>query len=690
MLIQARRLRLLITRRDRSLAAAMFLLISCYASALPMTFAPAPKEVSSTHFIVKINHQESPVLHAASHYYLLNFYVDGPVSVSVTADDPHFWDRGVEIQPMRFGIRPVRHLDTITFPIPGPIKLSISRPGDHFAESEMLFLFANTSEVKPVLAASSTLRYFAPGVHHENIDAESGDRIYLAPGAVVLGALNIWQVNDVRVFGTGTIIYDGPQNPSDDEGWMHKRNWHCIVMDQATNIEVDGITCITRSRTWQVQMKDSRHIGFYNVKIIGGNPNNANQDGMDWLGGGDTTVSNSFFRASDDVFALQGNWEGYDMELLRRPGHDVTNISIQNSLASTSISNIVRVGWPQKTFNSAHFSMRDVDVMHTGFGACKVPFSVFELWSDPDGSGFHEDYRFEKIRLEDWYSLFQVRQAAARVRGLSFDEVWAMDGPAMMPPVLKGDVRGTTLNNTALAGWQESRPDVLEGAEPPQTGQEASESFSYSSGILLPHQPVTFTAKSLGSMKKTFEWSFGDGTHSSGYSVRHRFANADGTLLDGSGRFRVLLHTRDSENKESWSSQQIVLRRMAPKAAKRRGSLGTSPSQPFEVLLNGSFRVPVAGGYTLTVITSSDGIVSIDHLEGIRSPRTRHQVCGSPGDALQPIRQSIILREGSHHIVVAEAGGVKGTARLESAPVVLLEGPGMSRQLLTIVADRLP
>ena len=41
-------------------------------------------------------------------------------------------------------------------------------------------------------------------------------------------------------------------------------------------------------------------------------------------------------------------------------------------LAETSISNIGDVAWPQKTFKGAHFSMRDVDVMHTGFGACKL------------------------------------------------------------------------------------------------------------------------------------------------------------------------------------------------------------------------------------------------------------------------------------------------------------------------------
>ena len=87
---------------------------------------------------------------------------------------------------------------------------------------------------------------------------------------------------------------------------MHKPDWHVIVMDNASNIEIEGITGIAHSRTWMVQMRDSHQITFRNVKIIGGNVGNANQDGMDWLGGGDTLVQDSFFRASDDIFAMYG------------------------------------------------------------------------------------------------------------------------------------------------------------------------------------------------------------------------------------------------------------------------------------------------------------------------------------------------------------------------------------------------
>ena len=48
-----------------------------------------------------------------------------------------------------------------------------------------------------------------------------------------------------------------------------------------------GLTCVIRSRTWSIQMKDSTGFTYDDLRVIGGNPGNANQDGMDWLGGGD-------------------------------------------------------------------------------------------------------------------------------------------------------------------------------------------------------------------------------------------------------------------------------------------------------------------------------------------------------------------------------------------------------------------
>jgi hypothetical protein len=647
---------------------------------------PIPREVRSTHYIVTLDGQTTPVVHAASDYYLLNFDTAGPVTVKVTAADPHFWDHGVEVQPMRLGIRPVRHGATITFQLAGPEKLTISRPGDHFAEADMLFLFANEQETSKTTAATPGVRYYGPGVYHEAIDAHSGDVIYLAGGAIVFGSLNMWQVHDVRVLGRGMVIYDGPQNPETDNGWMHKRDWHAIVMDNAKNIEIDGITTVVRSRTWQIQMKDSHNIGFYNIKVVAGTKGDANQDGMDWLGGGDTTIRNSFFRASDDVFALQGNWDGYDLALMRKPGHDVRNISISDSVVSTSISNTIRVAWPEKTFNSAHFHMNNMDVLATGYGDCKVPFAFFELWADPNGHGSHTDYSFENIRLEDWYSLFQIRQPAPMVRDVRFADIWAMDGPAMVPSAVKGNVKGVSLQGAPVeiepnaAGASTTGPDtegpdtvqVLEGADEPTILPAAVDAtFAYTAGALKPGMPILFAAHAPMQPGRQYRWLFGDGTRAEGFQVKHRFTDAQGTLLDGSGRYRVLLHVTDADGGQSWHREGVVLGG-APLLPVATGT--STKSEPGDYATDWSINIPADGGYTFTVLTRSVATVALDMQAALKSPVGRSRACGSIESAVQPVVVSGVLKAGMHRLHVAYNGG--------SRPQVLWEGPGVERQLL--------
>ncbi|MDE3163661.1 MAG: hypothetical protein KGL64_10420, partial [Acidobacteriota bacterium] len=322
------------------------LLVPLVSSAAPRVQpVPVPDEMRSTAFTVRVNGVPVDVAHAAASYEYVNFNVTGPVQVEITAAEPGFWDAGVDIEPWRLGLRPERDGQTIRFKLPAPAKLAISRPGDFLNHAAMLFLFAGTP---PAPAPSDpNVRVFAPGVYHQSLNPKDGETDYLAPGAYFFGSLNLWNVKNVKILGQGTIVYDGPQDPDHDEGWMQRPDWHCIGAMDAHNVEIHGVTCIVRSRTWSIQMKDSTGFVYDDLRVIGGNPGNANQDGMDWLGGGDAIVRNAFLRASDDVFAMQGNWDGYSEEDMVRPGHDVQNILIENSELSTSISNIVRAGWPQ-------------------------------------------------------------------------------------------------------------------------------------------------------------------------------------------------------------------------------------------------------------------------------------------------------------------------------------------------------
>jgi hypothetical protein len=672
--------------------------------------APVPAEMRSTAFTVRVNGKKVDVAHAAASYEYVSFDITGPVSVEITAAEQGFWDKGVDIQPWRLDLRPIRQGQTIRFRLAGPAKLSISRPGDYLNNAKMLFLFAGAPP--PPLPRDPKIRAFQPGVYRGSLNPKSGETLYLAPGSYFFGSLNLWKVENVKVFGRGTIVYEGTQDPNSDEGWMQKPDWHCIGALEAKNVEIDGLTCIVRSRTWSIQMKDSFEFFFNDLRVIGGNPGNANQDGMDWLGGGNSIVRNSFLRASDDVFALQGNWDGYTDEAMKRPGHDVRNILIEHTVLSTSISNVVRTGWPRKTFNSSNFTLRDSDILHGGIGACGQTFGLFGLWGANGAKGSHTDYTFENLFLDNWYSLEQMEQAYPGLQGFTFRNIWALDQPPLADSTMIGDVAGVTFDNVkygqARVAANADLPLVTgDGAQPAHFAAPHGPvaAFSVDPPVFAPGKNVTFTAQPSPGARYT--WLFGDGTQASGRRMRHRFPDAEGTQLDGSGRFRVLLHVEDRDGHEDWAAQGVVavahwheaasiagptLAGLAWKiypgewtelpnlAAERAVFTGEGPNlradaqgfTHYAAAWDGQIDIPADGGYSFHLLARDGARLVIDGVEVAKTGPSFAQVCGAPGNAMRYDRGSLGLRAGKHTFHLE---GLHSAS--EGAPRLLWEGPAL-------------
>jgi hypothetical protein len=674
-----------------------------------------PEQMRSTAFTVTVNGHAVGVAHAASNYALVSFDTTGAAEVAVTAAEPGFWDRGVDIEPWRLGLRAQRDGQTIRFRIPGPVKLAISRPGDFLNYARMLFLFAGSPPPPP--PAGAHVQIIPAGVHREGLNPKSGDTIYLAPGAYIFGSLNLWNVSNVKVLGRGTIVYEGTQDPAADDGWMQKPDWHCVGAYQSHKVEIDGLTCIVRSRTWSIQMKDTSGFVYDDLRVVGGNPGNANQDGMDWLGGGDAVVRNSFFRASDDDLAMEGNWDGYTEADMVRPGHDVENILVEHSELSTSISNVVRIGWPQKIFNSRNFTLRDSDILHAGIGACGQTFGLLGFWGAKGAKGVHSGISFENLFLDNWYSLVQVEQEQPKISGISFRNIWALGQPPLVASTISGDVSGVTFDNVK---YGQARVDsaaaipleVSGGAAQPAfvTAHVPTAQFTAEPATLAPDEKVTFTAQEWPHARYT--WIFGDGAEAHGRRVRHRFPDADGTDLDGAhgaGRFRVLLHVADKTGHQDWAEQDMVVvakwqPAVSPAGVVRAGLdykiyPGEWPELPdlaaqravfagdsagieasargftrYAVAWDGFIDIPADGGYTFSLIDRDGGQLAIDGMEVARTGPPFGQVCGSPGNAVRYAVGSLGLRAGRHTIHIEGLHAASG-----DAPILLWQGPGMER-----------
>lgn len=695
----------------------------CFAIALPLLVhaaprvrvfsAPVPPEMRSSAFSITVNGQPVGVAHAANSYDYASFDATGQVIVEITAAEPGFWDRGVDIEPWRLGIRPERDKQTIRFRLEGPAKLSISRPRDFLNHAQMLFLFAGTP-LPPAPAPAPNVHVYGPGVYHKSLNPKSGDVFYLAPGSYFFGSLNVWQASNVKVLGRGTIIYEGNQDPDADEGWMHKPDWHCVVTDQAHNIEIDGLTCIVRSRTWSIQMKDSSNLLYDDLRVMGGNPGNANQDGMDWIGSSNGTVRNSFFRTSDDVIALMGNWDGYTDADMVRPGQSVHDITVENSELSTSISNIVRAGWPKKVFNSWNFTLRNSDILHAGIGACGQTFGVIGFWGANGARGDHNNYVFENLFLDNWYSLAQLEQGEPSLRNFTFRNIWALDQPPLVGSSMQGSVSGTVFSNVKygqkVLGSNADVPLSTNDAQPAhyESAQGPAASFSVDPPFVSPGEKVTFTARD--EPHAHYHWVFGDGTEATGRRATHSFADGDGTDLDGrngAGRFRVMLRVDDSQGRTDWAAQGVVvvsqwhdavspLGQMAaglafqiypgtwtdlPDLSKESAVItSTAPNlnanaqgfNKYAVAWDGFIDIPVDGGYTFHLMDRDGARVVIDGIEVAKTGPPFAQVCGSPGNAMRYDRGELGLRAGKHTLHVEALHTAS-----QGPPRLLWEGPGL-------------
>ncbi len=188
--------------------------------------APVPPEMRTGFFAIEANHERVDVAHAAANYEFVSFDITGPVEIAITAAETGIL--GSRRRHSALAARPARRCgrgQTIRFSLQG-------RPN---SPSRGLATFSTTRRCCFSLPArrhrppSGPQCHIVPaGVHRESLNPKSGDTIYLAPGAYIFGSLNLWNVENVKVLGRGTIVYDGPQDPTADEGWMQKPDWHCI------------------------------------------------------------------------------------------------------------------------------------------------------------------------------------------------------------------------------------------------------------------------------------------------------------------------------------------------------------------------------------------------------------------------------------------------------------------------------
>lgn len=257
---------------------------------------------------------------------MVYFDFSGTVEIEVTKKSEVI--DSILIRPVSYGILHEQEGNKITFKLTQPRKISFEVNGDRFHN---LHIFANPIEghvpdpdstnvvyIKPgihrtedilgrisdpisIEGASNELKepeiiYFAPGMHKvEGVQLRipSGKTVYIAGGAVVVGAMVCDKVENVTIRGRGILYL------ADIEKTTYFRT---VEIKFSKNINVEGIISLDPPH-YTIMLGQSENITIKNFK---GFSTRGWCDGIDSMSSSNIVIDDVFLRTSDDCIAIYG------------------------------------------------------------------------------------------------------------------------------------------------------------------------------------------------------------------------------------------------------------------------------------------------------------------------------------------------------------------------------------------------
>ncbi|MFK7910042.1 MAG: hypothetical protein AB8F34_05500 [Akkermansiaceae bacterium] len=271
------------------------------------------------------------------------FSMDKPVTVEVKFLGEISY---TSIHPLRHGFTPKVAGNTISFTLKKPLKLVIKAKG-----SLPLALCATPLERDAPDAKDPKIIYFGPGVHEPGlIKPVTGQTVYLAPGALVKGRIEVRDANNVTIRGRGTL---------DSRGFsIRKQKTHAILFERCDDVHIDGIG-IRGGSWWMTLFLVSHNASTTHLSLLG---KSVNTDGIDIDGVRNFIARDCFIRCEDDGFG----WHAVDAEANGEPATEdclAENCVIWN----TSAGNGLRLGASMETKLFKNITFRNIDVlMHAG------------------------------------------------------------------------------------------------------------------------------------------------------------------------------------------------------------------------------------------------------------------------------------------------------------------------------------
>ncbi len=279
-------------------------------------------------------------------------FADGPVTIEVTVNLPF---ESVTVMPSSKGIETKVSGNVITYTIDKPQTTMVKLNDDR---DTILAIFAEAPETEIPDKNDPNVLFFEAGYHEIGaINLQSGQTLYLAPGAVVKARTKLNRVDNVTICGRGALLESSPTRMAVDG-----IDYMCEIIN-SSNVKIEGIK-ILDAHTFNIVMQDVKNVEISNTKVIS---NQISTDGLSWWSRNENVyVHDSFWHISDDVFVVDGGGEGTQLIENCIVGSDYGTFTIGNYTGEKITfrnMDIFRSGRMFKCHSTRTFGMNGAEVL---------------------------------------------------------------------------------------------------------------------------------------------------------------------------------------------------------------------------------------------------------------------------------------------------------------------------------------
>ena len=349
----------------------------------------------------------------------------------------------LEAEPRSRRISVTKRGNEYSLALSGPCKLVVHMGNSRQGGFPDLLIFANPQETDVPNRNDPKTRFFGPGVHEPGVmTLKDGDQIYLAPGAVVYGALR-GSPRGAKIFGRG--ILDGSRF---DEH-------HMIRLANASDVQFSGITIRCGRKNWTNRLDRCERFTYRNVKVL----SFTNQgDGIDPCNSRHFLIDDCFLRCADDCIAVKAytNNNYPDCPYPPARAQNVSGITVIGCvMAGYGFSDGFTIGNECDTETIEDIFVKDCDILlargNNAFGG-HAAFSV-----NCDGPAEIRNIRFENVRVGK--NVNKNCQFAINDASYMNELRRTIGGPALKNLVAApGHIKGVSLKNIQ---WEGNCPIIL-------------------------------------------------------------------------------------------------------------------------------------------------------------------------------------------------------------------------------------